>query len=200
MLEPFPRCHHCPVVLEYVLQFTDDSENEAVEKCLWCKGDYAKLSANILPVDWFLEFDGRSVNDAFLYLVGILQSLVERFVPVRKQTHVPIYMRSPPSWLAREKALRWREYTEVKRKYGRHHDLASVALDAFNQVNYKYRYFVRSNQCLYESSIVGKLMSAPKLFHSYIRRKKGCPSIGPLKTEYGRVVSDACDMSELHTF
>ena len=40
-------------------------------------------------------------------------------------------------------------------------------------------------------------MSAPKLFHSYIRRKKGCSSIGPLMSEYGRVVSDASDMSEL---
>ena len=54
MLEPFPRCHHCPVVLEYVLQFTDyDSEDEAVEKCLWFKGDYAKVSASILAVDCY---------------------------------------------------------------------------------------------------------------------------------------------------
>ena len=36
VLEPFPICHHCPVVvLEYVLQFTDDdNEDEAVEKYL----------------------------------------------------------------------------------------------------------------------------------------------------------------------
>ena len=41
-------------------------------------------------------------------------------------------------------------------------------------------------------------MSALKLFHSYIRRrKKGFPSIGPLRFEYGKVVSDASDMSEL---
>ena len=39
-LEPFPRCHHCPVFLEYVLQFTDDdNEDQAVEMYLWSKGD-----------------------------------------------------------------------------------------------------------------------------------------------------------------
>ena len=51
-LAPFPRCHHCPVILEYVLQFTD-YKDEAVEKYLWSKGDYAKISASILAVNWF---------------------------------------------------------------------------------------------------------------------------------------------------
>ena len=43
------------------------------------------------------------MNDAFLYLVEILQSLVDRFVPVSNQTRVPIWMRGPPSCLAKEK-------------------------------------------------------------------------------------------------
>ena len=91
VLEPFSRCHHCLVVLEYVLQFTDNNdEDEADEKYLWSKGDYAKISASILAIDWVSEFDGRSMNDAFLYLVEILQSLVDRFVPVSNQTRVPI--------------------------------------------------------------------------------------------------------------
>ena len=46
--------------------------------------------------------------------------------------------------------------------------------------------------------MVERLVSAPKLFQSYIRkRKKGCPSVGPLKSEHGRIVSNAPDMSEL---
>ena len=67
----------------------------------------------------------------------VLQPLVERFVTVGNQTRVPIWMKGPPSWLAREKASRWKEYKEVRREHGRHHDLESVALDAFNQVNYR---------------------------------------------------------------
>ena len=145
VMEPFPRCQHCPAVLEYVLQFTEDSEDEAVEKYLSSKEDFAKPSAIILAVDWFFEFGGRSINEDFLYLLGILQSLIERFVPVSIQAHVPICLRGPPSWLAREKASRWKVYKEVRREYGRHHDLASVALDAFNQVNYMYTNVMRNN-------------------------------------------------------
>ena len=32
VLEPFPRCHHCPVVCECVLQFTDNNEDEVFKK------------------------------------------------------------------------------------------------------------------------------------------------------------------------
>ena len=50
---------------------------------------------------------------------------------------------------------------------------------------------------MYESSIVGRLVSAPKLFYSYIRRKTGCPSVGPLRSGNGEVVSTASEMCEM---
>ena len=42
-------------------------------------------------------------------------------------------------------------------------------------------------------------MSAPKLFHSNVRRKKCYPSFDSLKSRGGRVVSNASDMRELLT-
>ena len=44
------------------------NEKEVVEKHLWSKRDYAKLSATILAVDCFFELNGRSVNNNFIYL------------------------------------------------------------------------------------------------------------------------------------
>ena len=103
---------------------------------------------------------------------------------------MPIWMKSPPLSLAREKAVKWKAYKEIRREFGRNHELAVAALDAFNGVNYRYRNFVRNNQYFYESSLVERLVSAPNLFHSYMRkRKKACPSVGPLKTEHGRIMS-----------
>ena len=46
VLEHFPRCHHCPVVLEHVLQFTGDEDN-VEEKRMWSKRNYARLSTSI---------------------------------------------------------------------------------------------------------------------------------------------------------
>ena len=72
-------------------------------------------------------------------------------------------------------------YKECRREFGKNHELSAATLADFIRVNYHYREFVRGNQCRYGSSIVDKLSSAPKLFHSYVRkRKKGCPSLGPL--------------------
>ena len=45
--------------------------------------------------------------------------------------------------------------------------------------------------------MIERLVSASKLFHSYVRRKKGCPSVSSLKSSDGRDVSNASDMSEL---
>ena len=46
------------------------------------------------------------------------------------------------------------------------------------------------------NSMVERLTSADKLFHSYIRYED-CSSLGPLISEHGRIVSDASDMSNL---
>ena len=69
VMEPFPRCHHCPVVCEYMLQFKGDNE-EVAKKRLWSKGDYAKLSTSILAVNLLFELDEISVNNCFLYFMG----------------------------------------------------------------------------------------------------------------------------------
>ena len=56
---------------------------------------------------------------------------------------------------------------------------------------------MRNRQCTYEGSMIKRLVSTPKLFHSYVIRRKSCPSVGPLKSRYERVVSNAVGMSEL---
>ena len=63
-------------------------------------------------------------------------------------------MKGPPRCLAREKAARWKVYKEVRKGFGRNHELAVAVLDAFNGVNYRYRNFVRNNQRRYESLLV----------------------------------------------
>ena len=42
----------------------------------------------------------------FLYLVRVLQALVDIFVPISTHTRLFVWMNSPPRWLAREKAAR----------------------------------------------------------------------------------------------
>ena len=199
VLEPFPRCHHCPVVCEYILQFniTENFLNSS-ERILWSKGNYMRMSDNILAVDWDYEFDSKSLDECYTYFVHFMKELIDRFVPTGAHASSPTWMKGPPRWLEREKGSKWKEYKRQRKVLGRNHDQTLDALNSFNVVNYQYRNYVRERQCYYESSIVGRLASAPKLFHSYIRRRKiGCPSVGPLRSGNGEIVSTASEMCEM---
>ena len=44
--------------------------------------------------------------------------------------------------------------------------------------------------------MIEKLGLVPRLFHSYIRKRKRGPSVGALKVECEEVVADASQMSE----
>ena len=106
-------------------------------------------------------------------------------------------MRCPPHWLEKSNTEKWKIYKEVQKRHGRNQFVSLEALNNFNQVNFQYRNFIKGNHWQYESSMIEKLGSAPKLFQSYIRkRKKDCPSVGPLRLEGGEVVADALQMSE----
>ena len=48
------------------------------------------LNFQILSVDWFFEFHCRSVNNCFLYFVGVLQALVNRHVSISSRDYVPV--------------------------------------------------------------------------------------------------------------
>ena len=66
VLDPFPKCQHCPIVFEYVLQF--DTPGNSFSKAvhiLWSKEDHRRISDSILAVDWNFEFDLRSIEACF---------------------------------------------------------------------------------------------------------------------------------------
>ena len=57
VLAPFIRCHHCPVVFEYVFQFDKDVDSINSEQLLWCKSNYGKISAPIKSLGWEFKFE-----------------------------------------------------------------------------------------------------------------------------------------------
>ena len=72
-----------------------------------------------------------------------------------------------------------------------------LALQDFFLVNRKTKQFARESQVKYERKITNELVSNPKLFHSYLRRKKvGCPSVGPLKLDDGSLSDDPLVMAD----
>jgi hypothetical protein len=148
-------------------------------------------------VDWELEFEGLSVDGCFSRLLGILGPLVERYVPISYDGAPCPWKVRPPRDMTKRRRLLWQQYKQLRLELGRLDVRAVAALNQFNVVNYEYRNFVRNDRICYEKGLVAKLASAPKLFHSYVRRKKvGALSVGPIRQESG-LVDDPVLLSEI---
>ena len=124
--------------------------------------------------------------------------LVDKFVPVGSVGEATNWLSRPPRSLNRSRSEAWKKYKVNRRQYGRTSEEALSALDVFQNFNRQLRNFSRETQCKHELGLIRRISSAPKLFHSYIRRrKKGRIPVGPLKESGGEVVGDARLMSEV---
>ncbi len=81
--------------------------------------------------------------------------------------------------------------------HGRNSAQAVSALDFLNY-NFYYRRFALKSQSNYEFYLKDSLPKNPKVFHSYIRRKKvGTPSVGPLKDVNGDMITDSKAIADI---
>ena len=138
------------------------------------------------------------MNDCFELFLDLLQSLINRYVPLSDvESRLPSWMSLPPRSLMRQRSVAWNDFKELRRELGRSSLGAQEAWERFGSLNSEYRNFARNKQCVYEASLARSLSSSPKLFHGYIRRKnKGRPPVGPLKAN-DIVISEPEQMAEV---
>ena len=195
---PLPGCLHSPIVCDYVFQFQLDVEDDQCRfGYAWHKGNYEAISENIFERDWNFEFAYRTAGDCFAILRCFLLHLVERYVPTRKLKPSVPWRVHPPRSMKRVQKNAWAAYRGVRNRLGRQHPLSQVALEEFNRANAALRSFSFASRCSYEEDLIARVGEAPKLIHSYVRWKKGRPTIGPLKLGSGEIVRDNGEMSNV---
>ena len=196
---PFPGCHHCPVLCTVVFNFGNQMGVDVVEeRKSWARANFEQISSDLLDVNWEQTFETLSLQQAYSFLIDVINDSVDRNVPTRAPLPKGKWMTAPPRALANERKSCWREYITARRTYGRESLEAQLNLSNYNRLNHQYRNYARYRQCIYEKKLADLIPEAPKLFHAYLReRKKGCPSVGPLKDEDGILVQEGYGMSEL---
>ena len=85
VLSPFPGCGHCPLVLDYIFMLEVSASQTALKK-LWTKGKYDSIDKHIWLYDWNFELAYMNVNEMFLRFSQILQTLVDMYVPLRRDS------------------------------------------------------------------------------------------------------------------
>lgn len=185
ILACFPRCKHSPMVCSYWFSFNQGVEQgNAVGPAgfSWHRGRYVSISGALSSINWEVELLYPSVDGAYEYLCDVLIGLVNEFVPRNRGVKGAPWSVRPPAALKQERREAWIAYRSAREIQGRHGEQAIASLEIFQGINHRFRHYCLNSRALYESSLMNRYGEAPKLFHSYIRKKKvGCLSVGPLR-------------------
>ena len=194
---PFPGCHHSPVVASMVFQYVVP-DVERLDRWAWSRGNYDAFSDALFEVDWELVFAELSASECYQVFRMIVLDLVPEFVPKQSNRCNDSWLARPPGSLTRRLKCSWKRYKDSRRQLGRGHSMVQEAFEDYKEVNMQYKNYSRLHQERHEKRLIQLLPEAPKAFHSYLRaRKKGCPSVGPLKDEDGVLTSEQSMMGEL---
>ena len=199
VMPPFPRCAHSPVICDYVFRdgpFEDQLVDEP--RRLWFRGSYRAISNSLSDVDWDFEFAYGSADENYSRFVFILLLLVDEFIPLQVGIAGCPWSVRPPRRLMTCQSKAWLDYKHCRAAYGRRDQRSVDALGRFLDINYQLRNYVNFQRADYEMHLVERLPDCPKLFHSYIRKKKkGCLSVGPLRLDDGELMDNPEGMSEV---
>jgi hypothetical protein len=199
VLAPFPHCMHSPVIFQYFFFSEVLEEGPAAKpRYLWHRGKFNRISEVLDEVDWEFEFAFCSVDDKYIFLQTMLLSLIERFVPQRRGAPSQPWSARPSQELLRQRSQAWESFKLARRMYGRNEARTVDAYHSFVRFNNECRNCEVVNRSKYEAELIDQLKDHPKLFHSYIRKKKtGSPTIGPIKQTNGNLVSDPLEMCNI---
>ena len=79
--QPLGKSDH--IVLEWdVILKMSEIDSKLTKRNFW-KGDYNKMIKNLQAVNWKEQFDGKSVEDMWIYLKSELLKQIEEHIPLR---------------------------------------------------------------------------------------------------------------------
>ena len=198
VLPPLPNCQHSPVVVEiYVPGVGDSLQVPDTEVRLWFKGNYDAINRELLLIDWEGLFEGLSPDSCYNIFLSFVDDLVDQYVPVTQNRVTSRRIADPPRSLLRDRSYAWEVFKRLRGSFGRRHSEVIIAWERYSCLNREYRGYSINKQWEHEENLVQNLSRVPKLFHSYIRRKKkGRPPVGPLKRNFA-ILTDPAEMSEV---
>ena len=197
---PFPHCGHGLVFFQYLFQNSADSPiDRSSGQCRnWSKGNYNAIRDVLNNIDFDYEFAFKNVDEVNNFLLQTLTWLVSEFIPLRNVnvSSAPPWVKKLPKSIDRQKTALWKSYKQIRQQYGRRSHQASSAYYRFSSKYNEIRHQLTDLQAEYENDLLRQRTSKPKLFYSYIRKRKvGRPRAGPISVD-GVLTDNPHTMSE----
>ena len=202
VMAPLPGCDHCAISFDYVFAISDpypSNKGHPANNRDWHKGKYRKASKRLSNIDWDFELAYLDADQSYKRFSVILHDITADCIPLKPQgDRKPPWSTRPPTGLINRRHSAWSRYKAARAQLGRHSVEACSSYANFAGINQQCRTYAVRAQAKYEEDLILRSQEQPKLFHSYIRKKKvGRPSVGPLKLSSGKLSDDPAHMSEV---
>ena len=142
------------------------------ESRVWSKGNYGRMSEELLEFDWELAFEGLDGQQSNSLFLAKAMEVLNKYVPTRERCKRRLWTVPRPRSLLRAKSAAWARYKCVRLVHGRNHSLSCDAFSEFTRVNLLYKNYTLRRQAELEMDLIARLSDTPKAFHSYVRDKK----------------------------
>jgi len=154
----------------------------------WKKADWAGICQGLEAEEWPKAEDEVSTEEAWQQLRGLLERLVDEFVPVSK-----IRPYNTP-WMSREILV---EVRKKRRLWKKVRNGVEGASEHYKEVEKKVKNMIRNAKRGLERKLANEKEKNSKPFYRYVKGKTKCrTTVGPLKDSQGTVVSDEREMAE----
>ena len=202
VMPPLPGCDHCAISFDYIFSFTPSDvpfPGSLTTQRDWHKGRYKAAGHKLSSIDWDLELAYLNTDQSFKRFSSIIQKVTAECIPPKPAgAGKPPWSTRPPNSLIHRRQSAWSRYKAVRGQLGRHSVEARDCYAGFARLNQQCRSYAVKAQARYEEDLILRSQEQPKLFHSYVRKKKTSrPTVGPLRMASGELSDDASRMSEL---
>ena len=149
--------------------------------------------SGLQAVDWAVELDSISPTEMISLILQKCSALAQQFAPQRRRakkgSHIP-----------RHRRILMRKRTKLRKQYrAQHNEARKEHLRAkLSIIECKLQDSYRSQESNEEAKAIDKIKSNSKYFFSYAkRRSKTRTPVGPLKDQWGNMISTPTEMANI---
>jgi hypothetical protein len=158
--EPLGKSDH--VILEWELITETTETTSSQPKFNYIKGDYEKITDELMRVDWNVFFKNKSVNQMWTSFKNIMDDLMSQHIPLKKE-----FKRKKGHWISKATIKLMKQRSKAWRKYRQFQSTANY--DEYRKIRNTVTEMVRADGDEHRKRLLRGFKGNPKRFYGYMR-------------------------------
>ena len=186
---PVSNSDHNSLLFKICMEIGTENINKEVFN--YHQADYEQINLVLEEIDWDEKFMNKDVETMWNELVEKLRECRGKYVPKRKlnKGNYPKWMKNNIKRNIKLRIKLWKRFNDYP---------TLINETKYNKCRNEINADIRKAKRDFETKLADNIKEDPKSFYAYVRNKsKVKVTIGPLKDNYGNVVSDSKEMADM---